>query len=208
VTQFATSDDFAARLGLTLTSDEETRAETLLEMASGLIQHETHQTIALVDDDTLTVRSVYDDRFRLPERPVVDVSSVTLTLIGLLNTSFDVPDTQWYVDRDELVRTSFPLGFQQAFAGYQRGWLGPLYEMAVVYTHGFETIPPIVRSVTLEMAVRAWVNPGAVARESVGDTQTVYDNMRFSPTGLLMTDLEKQLVNDVIGRQSGTVVLR
>jgi hypothetical protein len=56
MTQFATNGEFAARMGLTLNAAEQTRVDTLLALASGLIQQETGQKIAsafrfVVDDD-------------------------------------------------------------------------------------------------------------------------------------------------------------
>lgn len=205
--RFAESTDLEARLGVSFTADEHIRANELLALASEMIQDETRQKIELVVDDTLSVRSTYDDRFRLPQRPVVDVSSVTLTLIGG-NQTFDVPAETYYLDGDEIVRTAFPLAYQWAFASYARGWLGPLYQMTVVYTHGYATVPSLVKAVCMEMVTRAWVNPGSVARETVGNVSTVYDNMRFSPTGLLMTDTERAQLNDKLRRQSGSITLR
>lgn len=206
MTQFATNAEFAARIGLTLTAAEQTRADALLALASGLIQQETKQTISEVTDDVLTMRSVYGERIRLPQRPVSSVSQVTLTPEGGEATVIGA-DT-YYLDGDELVRASFPVKYQQFFADWTRGWLGPLYTIAITYTHGYATIPEIVKAVCMEMVTRVWVNPGSVARETVGNTSTVYDNMRFSPTGLLMTDTEKAAVNRAVRRQSGTVTLR
>lgn len=207
MTQFASSDDFANRLGLTLSGPEQTRADALLEIASGIIQNRMRQQIELVTDDTYSVRSSYDDRVRLPERPVVSVASVTLTLIGGAAT-YTPPANTWYLDRDEIVRTAWPLAAQYAFAGYQRGWLGPLYQMDVVYTHGFETIPGLVQSICMEMVTRVWVNPGSVARETTGDHYTVFDNMRFSPTGMQLTDAEYEQLRDLLRRFSNSVTLR
>ena len=203
MTQFASNDEFAARLGITLTTDEGARATTLLELASALIQSETEQTIELVTDDTLTMPSVYDERIRLPQRPVSSITSVSID-------GTDIPQSgAWYLDGDELVRANWRLLLQQHFAAYNGvGWLGPLRTIEIVYTHGYTTIPATVKIVCMEMAVRAWVNPGAVARESVGNVMTVYDNMRFSPSGMLMTDLERKAVNDVVRRTEGSVSLR
>src|SRR5581483_3923985 len=77
-TRFADSDDLAARLGLVFTDDEHVRANTLLEIASGLIQDEAKQKIALVTDDVFTMPGTTEQLIKLPERPVVSVSSVTL----------------------------------------------------------------------------------------------------------------------------------
>lgn len=207
MTQFADHTDFANRLGLTLSTAEQDRADSLLTSASGVIQERMRQQIELVTDDTYTVRSSYDDRVRLPERPVISVSSVVLTLIGGAAT-YTPPDNTWYLDRDEIVRTAWPLAAQYAFAGYQRGWLGPLYQMQVTYTHGFETVPELVKSICMEMVTRVWVNPGSVARQTVGDTVTIFDNMRFSPTGMQMTDEEYGQLRDLLRRFANSVTLR
>jgi hypothetical protein len=205
-TQFATANDLAVRLGITLTTDEITRADALLALASGLIQQETNQTIELVEDDEWVVRSSYAERIRLPQRPVVEVTSVSLTPEGGVPTVIGA-DT-YYVDGDDLVRASFPIKYQQFFADWTRGWLGPLWTLTVVYSHGYETIPEFVKTVCMEMVTRVWVNPGSVARESVGNVSTVYDNNRFSPTGLLMTDPERAELNKLLRRHSGSIALR
>lgn len=209
MTQFATADEFAARIGVTLTTDEQTRADTLLALASGVIQQETKQKIVRVTDDEFVIRSTYRDRIRLPQRPVVSVAGVVLQLIGGAAT-FVVPANTFYIDRDEIVRTAWPLSTQYAFAAYARGWLGPLYQATITYTHGFadDAIPEIVKVICLEMVVRVWVNPGSVARETVGDTMTVYDNNRFSPSGMLLTDVERDQLFDLLRRHTTTAALR
>lgn len=204
---FATSSELAARLGLEFTADEHVRAATLLTLASGMIQQETKQTIARVEDDPLEMRSSFDSRIRLPQRPVSSISSVTLTPPSGGDVQTIDPVT-YYLDGDELVRSTFPLHIQGFFAQRARGWLGPLWTLTVIYSHGFDVTPAIVKAVCLEMVVRVWVNPGAVARESIGNTSTVYDNMRFSPSGLVMTDAERDAVNKVIRRNSGSLTLR
>jgi len=203
---FASPDELGARLGLTLTATEESRAAKQLVLATALIQDEIAQTISLVTGDTLTVRSTYADRYRLPERPVLSVASVSVTPQGGSPTVLGT-DT-YYLDGDELVRASFPIHYQQFFTNWTRGWLGPLFTLTVVYTHGFAVVPGLVKAVCMEMVARTIVNPGAVARESVGNTMTVYDNMRFSPTGLLMTDIEREQITALFRRQSGSLVLR
>ena len=206
MTAFATHDDLAARLGLTLTSGMQTRADTLLELASDVIRNEVKQQIGLVADDEITIPGTTDERILLPERPVVSVASV------VLNGHELGQGTDWYLEGDEIARVPasmtlgvgglldteyvFPLG-----TGF--GW--EEQSIVITYTHGYATVPALVKAIVLEMVVRVWVNPGSVARETVGDTQTVYDNMRFSPSGLLPTDEEKKQLRRLFGR-SGTSV--
>lgn len=205
MTMFATADDFAARLGITLTDDEVTRAEALLTMASGQILDEANgQKIELVTDDVLTRAGTTDDRILLPQRPVVSVSSVMLdgTEIG-----------DWYLVGNTLFRKSTLLTLLGVLDGpYLLGsaYFGrPDQTLEITYSHGYadEDIPETVRTVCKEMVVRVWINPGSVARETIGDTTTTYDNMRFSPTGLLMTTDEKKAIRKVFGRRAGSVTV-
>lgn len=189
---FATTDDLAARLGVELTAEEATRAQTLLELASGLIRRETGQTIHRVAGDTLVRRGTHTGRLRLPQRPVVSVASVAID-------GQAVDPAVWYVEGDELVRRS-------------RGWGGPGTELTVVYTHGFDPVPDEVRAVCLEAVVRVWVNPGAVNQESYGSEQvtfpTRYTSRGSEVGGLLILRAEAEILRRVLGRTSGTVVLR
>lgn len=203
VTRFAESTDLETRLGLVFTADEHIRAEALLELASGVIQQETKQTIALVSGDTFTRPGDFSERIRLPQRPVVSVASATLNGVALTQGQ------SFYVEGDEIVRMNWNSVVQDSSFGLPfSGWGLPWMSLVVVYTHGYAVIPRIVKAVCLEMVVRVWVNPGAVARETIGNTSTVYDNNRFSPSGLLMTDTERKDVNDVIRRTSGSLALR
>lgn len=206
MTQFATHDDLATRLGLTFTTAMQTRADALLTTASGVIQDIVKQDLSLVTDDTITIPGTTDERILLPERPVVSVASVELDGTPLVEGS------SWYLDGDEIVRIPasltlgvgglldtefvFPLG-----TGF--GW--EEQTLTIVYTHGYVTVPETVKAICLEMCVRVWVNPGSVARATVGDTATVYDNMRFSPTGILPTDDEKKTLLRVFGRRARNV---
>lgn len=206
--QFATADDFGVRLGETLTDAERDRVNALLARASGLIQEEARQRIQFEIDDELTVRGVYDDRLRLPQRPVISISSVTVTPQGGTATTID-PES-YYLDGDDLVRAAFPLQSQRFFGQWTRGWFGPLYALSVVYTHGHDPIPEAVKALCMEMVVRVWVNPGAVAQESVGNTSTLYQYASNTPDpgGLLLRRSEKAVLRRLFGRAGGTVPLR
>lgn len=202
VSRFASADELAARLGLFFSEAENARANILLDMASALIRSETDQTIYAVTDETLTRSGTPESSIRLPQRPVTSVASVSIDGAPLASTA-------WFLSGDEVARSRATLGagfFGVGLSG--SGFGGPQHTVTVVYSHGFPVTPGIVKSVCLEMVVRVWVNPGAVARESVGNTSAVYDNMKFSPSGLVMTDDERKAVNKLTRRVAGTVNLR
>lgn len=207
--QFASSDDLAARLGVTFTDAEAARADLLLQRATGIIQRETKQTIALVTGDVYTRPGDYSSRVRLPERPVVSVSSVVLNGVAMGIGPDDPAGENCYLDRDELVRLNWNAVIQDSSFGLPWAGFGfPWWDLVVTYTHGWETIPEPAPTVCLEAVVRVWVNPGSVARQTMGNVQTVYDNMRFSPTGLVLTDDERNALNEVFRRHQNSSALR
>lgn len=182
--QFATAAELGSRLGISLDEDETTRANTLLTLASGLIQDETGQEIAQATE-TFTRPGVWGNRLRLRERPVTAVTSVKIDGVALAADD-------WYLDGDELVRGG--------------GWSGPEADVEIVYTHGYASAdtPPAVKAVCLEVATRVWVNPGNARQEGYGLEQVSYS----SSNGLLLTDEERRTVNDAIRRTYGSLKLR
>jgi hypothetical protein len=203
--QFASSDDLATRLGVTFTDAEKQRADKLLADASALIQDEAGQKIGLVTNDVFEIPAITDDRITLPERPVVSVSSVTVDGTPLVEGS------DWYLEGDTIIRLSSTLtiidGTDSAAYPYGAGFGLPDQTLTVTYTHGYAdgTIPGTVKAICLEAAVRVWVNPGSVARATVGNTTTTYDNNRFSPSGLLLTDREVRKIRRLFPRRIGSV---
>jgi hypothetical protein len=199
--QFVTSTELADRLGVEFTAQEDTRADTLLTLASGLVQREARQEIEQTEDDTLTRRGTAEDRIRLPERPVTEVSSVTLAGDTL------TVDEDWYLDGDELVRMPAPSSatFPHVPAS---GWGLPDEELVIVYTHGYATIPDAIKVIVLEAVVRVWVNPGAVMSERYGSEQAVYATQGV-PNGMLLTEAERETVREMFRTSTvGTVHLR
>lgn len=203
MSQFASADDFAARLGITLTGPETTRANLLLTRASEIIKRQTKQQIELATGDTYTRPGDYATRVRLPQRPVVSVSSVILNGVTL------VEGDNFYIENDELVRLNWNAVIQDSSFGLPwAGWGFPWWTLAITYTHGYSPVPEPAPTICMEMVTRVWVNPGSVARETIGNTATVYDNMRFSPTGLLLSDTEKDDLADAFRRHSTSIGLR
>jgi hypothetical protein len=200
---FASPADLEARLGITLTDAETTRATALLAYATSLIQDAADgQTIFQVTE-TITMPGRTNERILLPQRPVVSVASITLDGNPL------VEGTDWYLDDNGVItRLRVPLVYQNAAvlldAPYGRlsGFGLPFQTLAITYTHGYATIPGLYKAICLEAVVRAWVNPGSVARETEGNTSVVYDNMRFSPTGLLLTTDEERKIRKQVGKRA------
>lgn len=183
--QFATAAEFANRLGVSLTASEITDADALLVRASALIQAETGQDIEEDADDELTRRGTWDRRLRLPQRPVQEVSEVTLD--GEV-----VAATSYYLDGDELVRT------------LSSAWGGPEAELVVTYSHGYASTPEVARTVCLEAVARVWVNPGSVLQEGYGSEQVTYQQAN----GVLLTEDECNLLRDTFRRHAAGVQLR
>jgi hypothetical protein len=192
MTQFATAAELATRLGVSFNATETTDANLLLTLASSVIASEAGQEIALVEDDTLTRAGFAGSRLRLPQRPVVSVTSVTVN--GVL-----LPGSDYILDGDELI-----LG---TFWGPGSSWGSSMYDTIVVtYDHGYAEIPGIAKMLCLELAVRAWVNPGAVAGEGYGS-----ENINYGPNlGMLLSQDERKMLRDKFrrGGGAGTVTLR
>lgn len=188
---FATAAELATRLGVDLTAGEITDAGALLTRASSLIQGEVAQVIELVTNDALTRRGTWDTRLRLPERPVVDATAVTLDAVA-------VPAGEWYLEGDELVRSL--------------AWGGPEAELVITYSHGYAVVPEAARAVCLEAVVRVWVNPGNVQQEGYGSEQVSYParytNRGSEVGGLLILRAEADMLRKKFGRPAGSTILR
>jgi hypothetical protein len=200
-TPFATPADLAARLGVDLTDDEQTRAAALLASSTGLIQAEAKQTITLVEDDTLTRRGTRDTQISLPEKPVISVASVTVNGVALAE------GTDWYLDGSDITRMPVfgiieGVGFDDDLLRRGFGWPG--MQVEIVYTHGYDEIPEAVKVICLESVVRVWVNPGSVMRERYGSEQVDY-LMQGIPSGPFLTAAEQRTLRRLFGRRVASV---
>lgn len=203
---FATHQDFADRTGLTLSSGEQTRADNLLARISTEIQAVARQNIFEVADDVLVMQGTVDRRILLPERPVISVASVNLAGVDL------VDGTDWFRDGDEIVRKIFTFLAVDALDAWTfgRGFGYEWQTLTITYTHGYPAgqEPGFLKEIACEALVRAWYNEASVARKEVGDTRTVFDNMRFSPTGLRLTADERADIRRFFGNRGGSVRMR
>lgn len=203
MTAFATNADLAARLGIPLTAAEQTRADALLSQASDMIRTQVRQEVTKHTNDVWVTRGVWGNKLLIPQRPVIQVTSVQAQFMN--GTQYTVDPITYYVDRDELVRYDWPLSFTIG-----NGWLGPGWQLTITYDHGWDPaanpVPyqlALCKTVALEAVTRVWVNPEAAQQEMIGSVQTMYPAV-----GLMLTDEEEADLTDAFRRTEQTVGLR
>lgn len=194
---FAEVAELAARLGLTFTADEADRAATLLSLASDVIRDVVEQKINVVTDDEYERPGTTDDRIPLPERPVVSVSTVAVNGTEI---------SGWYVAGAVIVRQ------HRTGVADTVGWSSPGFgceadTLTITYTHGYATVPALVKQLALEMTVRVWVNPGSVVQAGEGTTQTTYAPYADPPRGLMLTNAEKSSLRRFFGSKGSSVTV-
>jgi hypothetical protein len=157
VTQFASAEDLGDFLGEPLAGARLTQAYIALELASAVIQSWARQQFVYVEDDIVLLAGTDDWELPLPERPVVDVTVVTVDGVAL------APATDYLLSGGVLRR-----------AGGWAGATGLPSVVSVTYSHGFEVIPGDVRAVTLALAARMLANPVGVRQEGIGSYNVTY----------------------------------
>ncbi len=193
MTALATLDDLEVRLG-TAPADED-RAAAVLDDVSATIRAYTGQEFTLVTDDEVRLR-VRGGSVRLPQRPVVDVTSV-------LSTEATELVFQW--DSGEVVHLA---GFMQAaiysFEVEPFRTSDPWVD--VTYSHGYETVPADVVSVACQMAGRAYgrtSDTSGVTQESIaGYSYSVGAAAAAGPMGMLA---DERRILDLYRRPVGLI---
>lgn len=157
----ATEEDLAvliADAGL----DEE-RATLLLELATAEVQAAAGQRIVLVEDDEVEFFAQAGLWLELPERPVIEITSLTID------------------DGDELVAgTDYKRPARSAKLWRRCGWTTCLTEPSIIattYSHGYaedEQGYQFGRSSTLGIAKLAASNVSGVESESIDDYRVQY----------------------------------
>lgn len=170
---FATPAELATFLGLP--SVDTTRAQALLDDATALIQEATDQRIEAVSNDTVLFGSTESDILLLPERPVTNIDSVTVSGVVLPADNYTV--TGW--------------GALQRVKGAD-GWLATEAGIAVQYDHGFATIPADIKSVCKAMAARALTMNQDGAADAMGGV--VMATAGFAPA-VFLTVGERQALS-------------
>lgn len=125
-------------------------AEFALAVASAKVRTYTRQTISLVVDDAVDLGPTYSDELRLPQRPVLSVSSIEVDGVVLDSGSYRLRG-------DVLVSR----------CGWSAG-------AVVTYTHGWDPIPDDVAGVVADLAKVGVTNPGMLRSLAIDDYTETY----------------------------------
>jgi hypothetical protein len=164
-------------------------AELALATASGKVRAYTRQRIDLVTGETIDLEG-YVREVLLPQRPVVEDNSHTLTVTEVSSLGLALPTLQAYRDYirigQRLIRTA-GAGWD-ALVGYPMGIWQPT--VRVTYSHGYATIPDEIVGVVLDLASRIYNNPKGLRSVTVDDYTRVYANETIGVAEL--TDANKK----------------
>lgn len=154
----ATIAALEARLGRSLVVGPETiQAQAFLDDASAKVSAYCRQGFALVEDDEVVLRPV-GTLLRLPERPVIAVTSVTA--IGCDGVA-DLQLAGWCWDGSDLIDLD---GWSGAVINLPECWGAGdgADSYRVVYDHGYAVIPSEVVAVVCAMVLRVLSSPSPV----------------------------------------------
>lgn len=136
----ATVADVEGALGRNLTEVEAARISHLLRTASATIRNHTGQLFTKVENDVRTFK-VKRGKVRLPQRPVIAVTSVKDSNDNTLLFQFDGDDT---------LKTSTNL---DPFSYVP--WVNGIQAVTVTYSHGYEAIPDEIIGVMCSVVMRS-----------------------------------------------------
>lgn len=191
----ASVSDLSDRLGRPLTAAEAARAPALLTDASAKVRSYTRQAFTRTDDDTVVVRAQQGE-IRLPQRPVLAVSSVVAVGSG---GAPDLPVVGWFWDGLDIIRTvadSPLINLPERWYEEDREAYPDTYR--VTYSHGTAQVPDIVVAVVARMVLRTLTAPtmaGGVTGETIGPYSYRTDGSGVG-TAVAMTDEDRKELND------------
>ncbi|MFC5997113.1 hypothetical protein ACFQE5_23145 [Pseudonocardia hispaniensis] len=174
---FATPEELRIFLRREQGQLDEHLAVLMLDMAGDAIRAETRQILDEVVDDELTIDRPGGGRILcLPELPVTAVSAVVEHGVALTHGV----DYTW-AGSGVLTRIG-------------RCWPTEQRAVTVTYTHGYppRRRPGILRTVALQIAGRAVINPEQVTQLSIGDYSRSWQTAGTGRTGRIeLTDWER-----------------
>lgn len=194
----ATVADLATLLGRTFTPDQELQAQALLDQASSVVRGYLRQDITrATTTDTFTMRRA--DRLlhrcggvvTLPQRPVVDITSVKVN---------DVDTADWWQDGSDVLVRSW--SWDQPPAAHRPP------QVTVTYTHGWDPVPGEIEAIVMQAVNRVIVNPSQIRSETVGGESVTYLVPNGGEAlGVLLSEVEKKALRR-LRPSSGSVRLR
>ncbi|MER5903033.1 hypothetical protein ABT150_23490 [Streptomyces mirabilis] len=187
--------DLSDRLGRPLNAMEEARAQALLTDASAKVRSYTKRTFSRVDNETLTARAQQGE-IRLPQRPVLDVTSVVAVGAG---GAPDLPVVGWQWDGLDIVRaiSDSPV-INMPERWYEEDLDAYPGTFRVTYSHGSAEIPADIVAIVARMALRTLTAPtvaGGVTGETIGPYSYRTDGTGIG-TAVAMTDEDRKELDD------------
>ena len=175
---FATAEDLASFLQVPTV--DRYSAELLLDLASDAVRDEVHQDI-----DQATTTEVYDGL--PPGHPwahVIFLRQVPVTAVSaVVSDGLTLPSSAYEWRGTGTIISTFGM-----FSAYDRG-------ISVTYTHGHAPGSrglATARSICLQVAARAYVNPGQVERITVGGISREFARSDPRPGRLELSEYEKR----------------
>ena len=161
----ATPPDLASLLQRDLNTMDPASLTLVLEISTGFVQAAAEQRLVEVVNDQVTVYGDSDRLLRLPERPVMAVTSVTYQ--GSALTQGTASGT-WRLAHHGIWRDC---GWPAT------DWCAPS-PVDVVYSHGYpdghQKLQP-ARGSTLSLARTPFINPDGTVREQIDDYAVAYE---------------------------------
>jgi hypothetical protein len=167
---FFTTAELAAALQMDIDSIDPETANMLAELACDIVRDDLggageSQQIDFQADDVVTVYGDSGQIVVLPQKPVTAVSSVVVQ-----GRTLDPKEYNWR-DNGRLYRVVFA---GTEYADMQT-WLWPFgIPITVTYSHGYDTVPSLVKQVALELAVSAYLNPAMAVTQTAGPYSSTY----------------------------------
>lgn len=203
-TQLATIDDVVAIIGRPLTSDQQTAAVRLLDMASGVVRRYTRSNITQVLADSVTLPGNWGNTLELPARNVTAVRSVTMNGATMPNTQWKLVDGNLFLGSGAFMpdygSTIWggsalwgPAGSNQGPQAIGNTWGGPTAQITVVYDHGFAEVPQDIVNIVGGMVANQLNAEVGIQSEQIGGYKVVY--ARNSNAGMALSDDDKQILN-------------
>ena len=172
----AFSDPEDLRKLLKLETIDEEEAGFILGLAEDAVLAEVRQDIAASKDQEVTLDGTGTPVLLLPQVPVSDVSSV-------VEHDQELTEGRDYVWSSSGVLTRL-----------RRAWSALPRSVVVVYSHGHEKVPGVVRSATVQAAARVWPNRQQLSQESIGDYSRSFATSSAPPGRIQLTEYERELL--------------